>query len=246
MSAFEIVGEREPGPGEAGPPFIVTCEHATNHLPEWEASAADAAVLRQHWGWDIGAADVARGIAARAGCPAILSRFSRLVADPNRRSDEPSFVVTEVEGRVLDFNRGVDGAERARRYETYARPYHDAIDAVIRRRHAQPGPFWLLSVHSFTPDYRGERRGMEVGVLFDDHDAQALRLEGALRGEGFRTALNEPYSGKAGLIHAAQLHGENHTLVYLEIEVRQDLIDEPKRADAIAARLARAVRVVAP
>ena len=58
----------------------------------------------------------------------------------------------------------------------------------------------LCSIHSFTPVYRGCVRDVEVGVLFDAHDAHAEELAAALSEQGFTTALNEPYSGKDGLI----------------------------------------------
>ena len=63
--------------------------------------------------------------------------------------------------------------------------------------------------------------------------------------EGFDTALNAPYSGKDGLIHAARHHGREQGVVYLELEVRQDLIDDAEKADAVGERIARALEVYA-
>ena len=82
---------------------------------------------------------------------------------------------------------------------------------------------------------------MEVGVLFDEHEAVALRLERLLRDEGFVTALNAPYSARAGLAHAAQTHGHAHDVVYVELEIRQDLIPTPHDAARVAARLVAAL-----
>ena len=104
----------------------------------------------------------------------------------------------------------------------------------------------LCSVHSFTPLYLGRTRPMEVGVLFDVHHEHAWRLEGALAEQGFESALNAPYSGLDGLIYSAQRHGRTHDLPYLELEVRQDLIDSAEKAQAIAPRLSAALREYAP
>ena len=41
-------------------------------------------------------------------------------------------------------------------------------------------------------------------------------------------------------------HGRAHDLVYLELEVRQDLIDAPDKAAAVAQRIARALAIYAP
>jgi predicted N-formylglutamate amidohydrolase len=240
-SPYEVVGDPA-----AGGPFVFTCEHATHRLPDWEADPSDRPLLEDHWGWDIGAADLTRALVDLTNSCAVLSRFSRLVCDPNRDPSEESFLVEEVEGHRLSFNRGADAAERQRRRERCFDPYHAAVDRTLRARLAANESVRLCSIHSFTPLYLGRARPMEVGVLFDIHDLHAWRLEGALAEEGFETVLNAPYSGRDGLIYSAQRHGRAHGLVYLELEVRQDLIDTPEKAAAVARRMARALRSYAP
>ncbi len=140
----------------------------------------------------------------------------------------------------------MDAAERRRRQERYFDPYHDAIDRTIRARKGVGTPLRLCSIHSFTPLYLGRARPMEVGVLFDAHDEHAWRLEGALAEQGFETVLNAPYSGRDGMIYSAQRHGTAHDIVYLELEVRQDLIDTRAKALATGRRIARALAYYAP
>jgi predicted N-formylglutamate amidohydrolase len=238
---YEIVGDPR-----AGGPFVFTCEHATRLLPEWDCEPEDRPVLEDHWGWDIGAADLTRALATLTGSFAVLSRFSRLVCDPNRSPHEPSFVVEAIDGVTLSFNRDVGDAERDRRRRRYFDPFHDAIDQAIRSRKALPAPFHLCSIHSFTPSYLGRSRPMEVGVLFDVHHEHAWHLEGSLSEQGFESALNAPYSALDGLIYSAQRHGRTHDLPYLELEVRQDLIDTAEKARSVAVRLDRALREYAP
>lgn len=239
--AFEIAGDPRAGP------FVLTCEHASNRLPAgFEAAPDDRPFLADHWGWDVGAADLVRDLAARTGSCAVFSRFSRLVCDLNREPGEHDFVVTEVEGHALALNRGVDAAERRRRRALWFDPYHDAVDRVLGERCAAGSEVRVCSVHTFTPVWRGNPRRLEVGVLFDAHEAHARSLCAALAREGFATALNEPYSGYEGLIYAARRHGRAHRVVYLEIEVRQDLVDTPSRARAVGERVARALSVFAP
>jgi predicted N-formylglutamate amidohydrolase len=240
-AAYTTVGDPA-----AGGPFVFTCEHATNELPEWEPEPEERALLAEHWGWDIGAADLARALAELTGSCAVLSRFSRLVCDPNRDPAEPSFVVREIEGRRLAWNRSLDAAELRRRVARYFDPYHAAIDAAIRARLALGTEVRLVAVHSFTPVHLGEARPMEVGVLFDEFHQEAWRLEGALAAEGFAAAQNAPYSGLDGLIYSARRHGRAHGLVYLELEVRQDLIATPPSARGVAERVARALAAFAP
>jgi predicted N-formylglutamate amidohydrolase len=234
------------GDPAAGGPFVFTCEHATNELVEWEPEPEERALLESHWGWDIGAADLTRALADLTGSCAVLSRFSRLVCDPNRDPAEPSFVVEAVEGRRLGWNRAVDAAERRRRETRYFEPYHAAIDAALRARRSLGSEVRLCAVHSFTPVYLGKARPMEVGVLFDEFHEHAWRLEGALAAEGFAAALNAPYSGLDGLIYSASRHGRAHGVVYLELEVRQDLIATEASARSVAERIARALATFAP
>jgi predicted N-formylglutamate amidohydrolase len=237
--AYEIAGDPTAGP------FLFTCEHATRRLPEWEPCADDLPYLEDHWGWDVGAGDLTRELARLCGSGALLSRFSRLVCDPNRDPGEPSFVVREVAGHALSWNRAVDDAERARRRARYFDPYHAAIDRALAQRASAGAPARLCSIHSFTPVWDGRARPMEIGVLFDAHEELARRVANALADEGFAVAENEPYSGMAGLIYAAQRHGRTHGVVYLELEVRNDLIATPDRARAVAPRIARALATYA-
>ncbi len=239
--AFEILGD----PSRGGP-FVFSCEHASRRLPEWEAEPEDRPFLDDHWGWDVGAADLTRELVEATRSCGVLSRFSRLVCDPNRAPQEASFVVEVIHGHRLSFNRGIDAAERRRRQARYTDPYHDAVDRTLRARLARPEPVRLCAVHSFTPHFGRRRRGMEIGVLFDEHEPQARRLAAALAAQGFAVALNAPYSGREGLIYAVQRHGRAHGLVHLELEVRQDLIATPALARRLAPRIAKALESYAP
>ena len=238
---YEVVGDPA-----AGGPFVFTCEHATHLLPEWVAEPADLPLLEDHWGWDVGAADLTRALIELTRSCGVLSRFSRLICDPNRDASQEGFVVEQVEGQPVSFNRGVNAAERRRRQERYFDRYHDAIDRTIRARKAVGTPVRLCSIHSFTPLYLGRARPMEIGVLFDAHHEHAWRLEGALAEQGFETVLNAPYSGCDGMIYSAQRHGTAHDIVYLELEVRQDLINTPAKALAAGRRIAQALAHYAP
>lgn len=221
--------------GAPGAPVFLTCEHASERLPDgWAWHPRDARLAGTHWAFDLGARDLVLELAASMEAPAVLSRFSRLLVDPNRPEDSETLFRAEAEGAAVELNRDLSGEERARRIERYYRPYHDAID---RRLAAHAAPV-LFSIHTFTPVYEGEVRPMEVGVLFDTQDELAERAAAAIRSAGFVTALNEPYSGKAGLIYAAEHHAQRHGRKALELEVRQDLAVRPEVRARLAAALA--------
>lgn len=215
-----------------------TCEHASNRVPRpLHTRAHDGALLRDHWGYDIGAANVTRELARLDGAGAVLSRVSRLVVDVNRTPEDPTLVLADTgEGRP-SFNHVYDREERVRLYHA---PFHDLVNTRIEADR----PALLVSIHSFTPVYRGQVRTVEAGVLFDQHDELSLRLVERLRAQGLRTEPNEPYSGKAGLIYSAHRHGHERGLPYVEIELRQDLIASGREAREVARRVWRALRAV--
>jgi predicted N-formylglutamate amidohydrolase len=88
----------------------------------------------------------------------------------------------------------------------------------------------LISLHSFTPQLATrleEARPWEIGVLYNNDDRAARVAIPALVAAGARVGDNLPYSGKI-LNATMNRHGECNGIPYLGLEVRQDLIGEPR------------------
>src|ERR1700753_1262283 len=167
----EVVNRAEPRAS-----VFLTCEHASNRMPppfRWPDE--DAWLADTHWAFDLGAADLSRELARALGVSAVLSRFSRLLVDPNRTQEAADLFRTVADGKPVVLNRGLDDGERARRL-ALANAYHSTIDALLASDPAKV----VLSVHSFTPLYEGVRRTVEVGVLFDREEVLAERVRAAL------------------------------------------------------------------
>ncbi len=232
---------------DGGGPLVISCEHASNRVPApLRAGPGDRTWLGTHWGWDIGARSFSLELARLTGASALLARFSRLVCDANRPPEHPDLVRKEIEAHRLGFNRRLDDPELRRRLELYHHPYHQELDRLTAATVARGRGCLLLSVHSFTPVWGVDLRSTEIGVLYDDHEDQAWRLAKRIRGLGFDAALNEPYSGKAGLIYAAARHGRAHGVVFLELELNQALVATAGRARRLARRLAPAISTLLP
>jgi predicted N-formylglutamate amidohydrolase len=215
-------------------PVLLTCEHASEHLPDtWQWPTADRWLIGTHWAYDPGADWLTRELAEELGAVAVLSRFSRLLVDPNRAEDSPDLIRTRAEGRDIKLNRHVDVAERERRIERLHRPYHAAIDREVARSKVP----LLLAMHTFTPVYEGRRREVEVGVLFDTEEALAERFRHAIADVGLVTRMNEPYSGREGLMYSVDRHARAYGRRALELEVRQDLVGD----EAVRRRLRQAL-----
>ena len=235
--SHEVYGFSEPGP------LVVTCEHASKRVPApLRTTEQDRAWLSTHWGWDIGARTVCREIIRQTRSVGVFSRFSRLITDANRAPDHAHLIRCAVEGEVLSFNSRLTIEEVDRRLETYHAPYHAAVDRIVEKRKADPSGMMLLSVHSFTPKFGEEVRQMDIGVLYDPFEAVAIRLRDEIAAEGLKVALNEPYSGRNGLMYSAHRHGTVHGALHLELEVNQALIGTPAGARNMGRLLTRALR----
>lgn len=220
------------------PAVVLTVEHAGAELPApWTWPEADRRLVGTHWSTDLGIVDFARALARRTGAPAVLSRFSRLLVDPNRPLDAPTLFRDVADGLPVALNTGLTDAERARRIEGYWRPYHAACDAVVAEH---PGAD-VLGLHSYTPEYEGSVRDVEIGVLYDRNPELGLAWAELLSGRGFDVRLNEPWSGLDGLMYSPQLHATRHGRRAVELEIRQDLLLAPATCERIAALVAEAV-----
>ncbi len=232
--------ERVDGDPEAG--VLVVCDHADNALPpEYGDLGLPAAEFSRHIAYDPGAAAVSRGLARRLGVPAVLSTFSRLLIDANRGEDDPTLIMRLSDGAVVPGNAAVDAQERALRIARFHAPYHAAVDAALDRALNAGNVPVIISIHSFTPVWRGQARPWHAGVLWDNDPRIAVPLIAALRAEGDLTVGdNEPYSG-ALANNSMYRHGSQRGIAHGLVEIRQDLIGEGAAAEAWAARLARIV-----
>jgi predicted N-formylglutamate amidohydrolase len=189
--------------------------------------------MSRHIAYDLGAARVARHLAARMNSPLIMTDFSRLVIDPNRSVDDPTLVMKIYDGTIIPANRHADAAEVRRRMDLCYRPYHEADSKLA----ARPG-IAICAVHSFTPQFKGRSwRPWHVGVLWAGDARIARPLIRRLRDTGLTVGDNEPYSGHlAGdsIDRHALRHGRPNVLV----EVRNDLIREDGQQIDWADRLA--------
>lgn len=230
---YEIIGAGRPSR------FLLTCDHATNTVPP-AVNDGDlglpAADMERHIAYDIGAAGVTRHLADLLGAPAILSRFSRLVIDPNRGEDDPTLIMKLYDGTIIPGNRHLDEAERKRRLDAYYRPYDAAYADLAGRR----DDTIIVAVHSFTPRLNGRHpRPWHIGILRADWDQRLSQpLLALLRAEeDLCVGENEPYAG-----HLPGDAVDRHALVpgrpNALIEIRHDLITDPVGQRAWAERLA--------
>jgi len=233
---------RVTNPGGAGA-YVLTCDHASNFLPpEFGTLGLPEADLSRHIAWDPGALPVARRMAEMLDAVLVETCVSRLVLDCNRALDAPGLIPAVSETTAIPGNAGLSDAERAARVARCWQPFHDAIDAVIEERLARGLESRLVSVHSFTPVYKGVDRPWQVGVIHDEDERLAAPLIAALeRSGGLVVGANEPYSPADGVYFTLEKHARARGMPCAMIEIRNDEIASDAGQAAWAARLAVAL-----
>jgi predicted N-formylglutamate amidohydrolase len=211
--------------GDSAGGFLILCDHASNALPPpYGTLGLPLAELERHIAYDIGAATVARTLAARLRAPAVLAPFSRLLIDPNRGLDDPTLIMTLSDGAVVPGNVGVGAAARTLRIERYYRPYHDAVAQAIDGALARGRPPDIIAIHSFTPFWKTTPRPWHVGVLWEgDRRLPAALIAELAADPALVVGDNEPYAG--GLPgDTMDTHAVKRHLRHALIEIRQDLV----------------------
>lgn len=246
-----LLGPDDPPPyelvNEAGAaPVLLVCDHASRAVPAaLDRLGLDEALLLRHIGWDIGAAEVTRGLAARLDAPAVLAGYSRLVVDCNRDLDDPSAMPSESDGVAVPGNEALPVEARRRRADAIYWPYHRAIAARLDRLAAEGRAPAMLSIHSFTPVMNGFVRPWHVGVLWDADPRIAVPLLRNLRADAdLVVGDNEPYSAKEPAGYTVRAHAVSAGLPHVAIEIRQDLIDTAAGARHWAEILAAALEPI--
>ena len=247
-----LLGAGDPAPVEvvrpaATSPFFLTCEHAGRAFPARLGTLGVAGPdLERHIAWDIGAADVARGLSARLDATLVVQRYSRLVVDCNRAPSAADFVIEVSEDTAIPGNRGLTEAEIQARATEIFHPYHDRIHDLLEARVAAGRLTAVVSVHTCTPVYLGVHRPWHVGVMYEHDDRLAREMLALLREEGETTELevgdNQPYFMTSDKDYSMPRHGQGRGILHAGFEIRQDLVESEAGQREWAATMERVLR----
>lgn len=217
---------------------LVTCEHASNKVPAHlqKKLGIPHSILETHRGWDPGTLELARAIAkaTRAG-PVIAGKMTRLVVDLNRSPGNPDIFSKWTTAKL-------SSGERDLLVKNMHQPFwiqtRRRIEAVCRqgKHHV-----FHVSVHSFTPVLRGQRRRVDIGILFDPESPrenelsrkwiQILQAQATTAGlRRIRISANEPYLGTSDA-HTTALRKKLKPEWYsgVEVEVNQKIVRQGGR-----------------
>lgn len=219
---------------------VLVCEHASSFVPAAYCDLGlDRAALAAHIAWDPGALAVALELVRLLDAPLVASRVSRLLYDCNRPPEAPSAVPQESEIYRIPGNEGLSSEARGERAARFYFPFREALAETIETHAARAGPPAIVTVHSFTPVYRGVARNVEVGILHDDDARLAdAMLDAAAGATDIVVRRNEPYGPQDGVTHTLREHALPRGLANVMLEIRNDLVAGEEDARAMARRIA--------
>ncbi|WP_420583864.1 N-formylglutamate amidohydrolase [Ruegeria sp.] len=232
ISAKALIGPDDPAPvdvvhGDSASDLVLLCEHAGRAIP---ASLGDLgvsqAVLLSHRGWDIGAEDVARGLASALQAPLVLQRYSRLVVDCNRPPRSPTFMPVISDHQEVPGNSSATKADRTAREREIFAPMNQQLNRLFQA-HDRRAAF---SIHSYTPSMDGQDRPWHAGFLTRKSKGTARALMAAIAEirPDLTLALNQPYQIDDATDWFIPQYPEVLGLPHCLIEIRNDQIDHPE------------------
>lgn len=201
---------------------LLSCEHGGNRIPAaWrQLFTGNQALLDSHRGWDPGALECAKRLAASLKIPLISSTTSRLLIDLNRSLHHRQV--------FSEFSRPLPENKRTAIINSHYLPYRYRLQQRINDILKQRGFALHLSIHSFTPNLNGMVRNADIGLLYDPkrkcESAYAACLRDCLHDLDHDLVIrrNYPYRGNAdGATTSYRKIFAEKKYAGLEIEINQ-------------------------
>ncbi len=104
-------------PGSLTSGVLLLCDHADNGFPAgYDTLGVAPAQLQRHIAYDPGAAGITRHMSRLLGAPAVLTRYSRLLIDPNRGENDPTLIMRISDGAIVPGNAAISAGRAPKAY----------------------------------------------------------------------------------------------------------------------------------
>jgi len=219
-----------------GSNVVIVCEHAINTIPpEFGDLGLDPAARQSHIAWDPGALGVAHEMRRLLNADLVAGSVSRLLCDCNRPPEAPSAMPEMSEIFKIPGNWNLTERDRQRRTTAIYKPFYAALKDILDA-HGEEGV--LITVHSFTPVFKGVPRVCEIGILHDVDARLADAMFAATPSDfPFKVDRNVPYSASDGVTHTLKEHALARGWPNVMIEIRNDLIGTQTQQSDMARHL---------
>ena len=245
----------EPAPEIASAPVVFDSPHSGYDYPEDFDHVVPRDMLRR--AEDAFVDDLYADVPL-AGAAFLKALFPRAYIDPNRHEDEIDIdMLSEpwprpirasekaemglglirrlIKGRVHIYDRPLTVNEIMMRIESYHRPYHDELAAMLAERLATFGAVWHVNCHSMRTTGRqqgktiprddfvlGDREGESCDPSFTEYVAERLR------DMGYSVQINHPFKGAELVARFGRPLAGCHSL---QIEVNRGLYMDEDRIE---------------
>jgi len=196
--------------------FLFTCEHASKALPgRFEAYFSG---IDEHCRYDKGALSYAKVLSERLEADLFIGKQSRLLVDLNRSPGHRSLFSDPI--------KECPSSEKIRILERYYWPFRKEVFAVVSERIQKGEKVVHISCHSFVPEFKGRRREVDIGVLYDpSRNGEVSCAHSIVRGLRVLPIMvhcNAPYRGVSdGHVTSFRRQFSDEHYVGIELEVNQ-------------------------
>ena len=224
-------------------PVLFTCEHGGNRIPPHYFSLfkGKSAVLESHRGWDPGALELAKQLAADSGAPLIFSETSRLLVDLNRSLHHHNL--------FSEFSRQCDAGTKQHIIDHYYVPYRQQVENAIDELFETHRFVLHYSIHSFTPRLDNYQRKTDIGLLYDPRNGAeqtlCINMQKNMQKLSSRWLVrrNYPYRGNAdGLTTFLRKKHAGQNYYGIEIEVNQKYVGRSREWESICNLIASVIK----
>lgn len=204
--------------------LILTCEHASNKIPEAYINYFEGAhtLLNTHQGWDIGAAQVFNIMENEFDCFSIKGEYSRLLIELNR-----NLAAKDLFSKYI---KEASETEKQQIIKSYYQPYMNMVELQIEKALSQQKDVLHLSIHSFTSVMKGVERNCDIGLLYDSQREREQNFCKSLQQIISQQSLdyivrrNYPYRGSANGLTTICRKKFGQRYMGIEIELNQKLL----------------------
>ena len=213
--------------------LMLTCEHASNHVPATFKKFVPADVLETHRAYDIGARAVFRKLVKFAKPEFYCEgKFSRLFVDLNRTITNKVVFSEYYDTQNSRVQTAV--AKMKTQARAYWREYRENVEKFVSKnirslRQAQRPEAAIvhLGIHSFTPVLNGKVRNTDIGILYDPARPLERAYANVIKAEikrlypKMKVRFNYPYKGTSDGLTTTLRKKFGPRYVGIEIEINQ-------------------------
>ncbi len=222
-------------------PILIVVDHASNYIPmRYKNLGLSNKLLASHIAYDLNILNLSNKINNLFNSNIITSKYSRLLIDLNRGSQDPTLIPSISEKNIIPGNININRNEKNFRITKIYKPYHSKINQIILKNKIK----LILSLHSFNPYFKNEKRQTEIGILSnEDRRFSDLLIKQMKKSGKFKIGDNIPYKGNL-IDDTLYKHGLKKNIFHTLIEIRNDLINSEIKVNNIARFIVSSVKKI--